>query len=400
MKKRYFSPKAEQMENRSLLSNLYPLDFSGPLPNGAYRDQRAVAMDFPMPGQTPTDVNVVLNSQSQYSIGGGLNYFVSAVGQYKLKEVKYTITGGAVSLQVWNKNVGDYTLTTGTTHSWVSPFADSDNYSFCWNETPELKTVKIEATYNDPASTKITKTFNYATVAPDVDNIGDNVFEAVGRGTQVGYNGTYWGLVQEGPTYFRANVLTFPSFGQLGFVQLVNSYHGQSIGTEQTVTVDYPAGMKILDWGGGEFDTFRTLNNYTKDADLQHTVTVGGVGSPASDSPSITGRKPVALSYTNVWKKFVENMTFDTYLDWQPAGGIHVEIAHLQWTVNATAVYNGSLVDPGVYTEFTDPTKWTVTADHPAGLNAWIVTGTEEQKILKWVKNSQQATLEYRIVIP
>lgn len=90
---------------------------------------------------------------------------------------------------------------------------------------------------------------------------------------------------------------------------------------------------------------------------------------------SVNGNTFVAASY---------NATFDTYLDFYPAGGIHIELAQTSWSVNFSVNYVGPV--PATAAQFANPANWNwaVNQCKPISTNSTI-------QIIQWNINVDTA---------
>lgn len=357
----------------------------------------------PNPPIVPGDPTVMPTAATNPSIGGGVGFMVAppANQSFLLAKVEYMITGGAVASQTWSTDKGDYVTTTGTTRSWAGtaadPYSPGDAWSFYWDQNPGPRAVTVKVTLNDPASTVTTKTFNFDVTAPTVSS-----FKAYGTDTQVSKWGTSsYSIHQTTSIYMQATLCDVPTSGTLGFVQLVQA-NDRTVGTTQNSTTIFPKGMTILDWNGGKTPYMGDYSVAVTPDPMGGPINAGGSASGAADNPAINATIPTSTNnLPNILTELHASRQFDAYLDWQPTGGIHVEIAHLKWSQVADAVYNGPTVAPDVWTQYTVASNWKKTSNHPTygpdGVTLidphWTATGDLTRSLIKWDMNAQTAIM-------
>jgi hypothetical protein len=291
----------------------------------------------------------------------------------RLVDVNYNIDGGAIATQTWTTTTGDYVPTQGIDHP-LNPPQISDQWNWCWNEKVEQKWVTVNAT--DDLGDQFSFPFGpFNTTAPTPSN-----YVITAAPSQIGTVNGQWGLLSsaggaQGVHY--SALITMPGYGGTGgFVQLVNEQktvqgmlpvNGQYT-QPFTRTTDFPPSLFALDvprndgivYFGGSPAYWVTLapNSPTQVGGYQHPNGWRPTDAPGDfiDVPNGTRALTTSVTFT---------FDFKTYLDYQPLGGIHVEIAEIDWSITATAQYQGPPY-PMTQAQYQSPSNWAVMAPAPS----------------------------------
>lgn len=370
------------------------------LMTAGYKPDVAVVSFFGMPGMPPMvppaptgQPGISLVGGSTGSIGGSAGASVTPgyMNSWAMKKIVYNASG-AIKAQVNIPKTTDEVVATGgvipfetITHEFATPVT-SDIGNWFWNESTGSHAIQVTVTYNDPASTTLSGTI-YATVnAPSVTST-----TLTGQPARAGNYLT--GVPNFGLTYQQANgssgirfsavIASVPSAGDFAFVQTMTKIDSTVENQSTIVKVRTPAGRTYLD----------ALPGSNSEA-MGHWLSVNQGGtwpinwndSSNSDSPtkSTDLRADPAL-----WLYSINvNYAFDTYLVFEPSGGISVAVSRIHWELQTTATYTGPRTAPAIITAYTNPANWTVTTNHPS---PWTQTGENMVKFLNWYEIATDA---------
>jgi hypothetical protein len=337
--------------------------------------------DFPgMWDQPPTGA---WSSTAWNSIGAPVYSSTTASGASLIQSIQYSVDGGAVQSQTWTPTTADYVPTQGVTHS-APPFFQTDSWQFYWDENPGHKTVTNTVTYAD-GSVWVAQT-SVDTLAP-TGNITLGITDASLGNWQGSGPWGLWsgGSAQYGVTYQGTITMPMINGGLGGFVQVINKNNLDILPGGVSHGLRYPPDLYAED--GPKNVTvpyYGSDKGYNVALAANDTTNVGGIPSMYSqyfptDAPGTSISPPVILS------SFTYSLK--TYLDYQPPGGLHIELAQATWSISGSASYNGPAA--GTLATYQDPANWTVNSSH-TGPN--VSTGPQ---LIKWTMNSNDADAQY-----
>ena len=317
-------------------------------------------------------------------------------GSPLLSDASYTIVGGAIATQSWTPTAGNYTRTNGVDHP-KSPATSSESWTWRWDETTGNRNVTVKATDGD--GNVFTYPFGpFNVIAPTPSN-----YVVTAAPAQLGSVGGKWGLFSssngvKGVTYSAR--ITMPAcFGSGAFVQLVNNnittsgyVSGGGQYTEPFTQTDaFPSDVRALDAPNtgpvllGNYSVWLNNGAATQVGVNQYPFGWQPSDAPGQDWPTPDGTKAFTTSVTLT-------QTFKTYLDFQPNGGIHVQIGEIDWSITATATYKGPAY-PMTQAQYQDPNNWTVTAPPPS-----INGPSYGPQLITWDTNVGDANGKYQTI--
>jgi len=234
-------------------------------------------------------------------------------------------------------------------------------------------------------------TVSVTTVAPTASNFQVGVSPATlgaknGSGPFGLYNG---GGKSYGVTYQGSITMGAVNGGTGAFIQVVNVNAYLTDFAGNTQGVKFPSSLFALDQPKGNSSPSYG-NGYSVALAANATTTVGGPPSfytpTPTDSPGASLVAPDGV--TPAFKIASYQDTFKTYLDYQPPGGIHIEVAEADWTVNGYAQYNGP-ANPSPAT-FSNPSNWILAVSSVTGPNV-----SYGPQLVTWTMNVDDAQAQY-----
>lgn len=376
----------ERLEGRQLLSS-----FQQPRMYGYRPDDAAMTSMLGMPPMTPPaptgKPGISLIGGSANSIGGSAGASVTpGIGNTGLTNV-WAITkvvysaSGALGVQTFDTSQASSSSYSGYTANYPNGVQQA-SASWFWDESPGEKTISVSVTYNDPGKTTLSGELKVNVAKPVVDEM-----KLSGRAYHVGARDgtdTYYGITNNGPDYqtgvtFNATVSAVPSGGEFAFVQVVTKADIASESALSTKKRTTPPGSQFLDAAPGQSSPAMNDSPWKSLVVLPASVPTG------RDTPGLYCDIRTGVGASNYKYSLSIDYAFDTYLVWRPSGGAYVAVDHISWSVNATATFNGNLVDAGARGRYKDPANWTITSNHAQD---WEQTGDHTTKILTWTDNA------------
>jgi hypothetical protein len=324
-------------------------------------------------------------------VGGSVAVDVTPPTGEELQSVTYTISG-AVQSQ-------NYTWFSGSTTRLSGPvvhnltYGSGDSLDFYWDETTGNHTITVQANYYDGAAPPVTS--NVDVRQPNVQFFQD-LYQPITAGS---YTDSFSGIVSAGLTQgngyatpgnqFTASVDTtgLPSNGTFAIIQLTQ-VNRQMTANNQIYTKN--SNGYVLDCPFSAGYNSVTYGNYISDeiAPDQMLVPIPNVNyTPSAAYPNTTGSivdSPYqGFQFVNggqtTFSQISMNDNFQTYLVYQPDGGIWVALSMIQWNVSGSIINNAGVGNVGKWFPGNQP------APNPTGSNN--ILGNNQTSFVQWVNS-------------